>query len=85
MKLVGAMHAATVMAARKAATVVHKVVRNAQSKAKQSKATLLRLFAETKMRKEGKFSFSWRVEFETASCLLAHLLLVIIVIKSANV
>ena len=81
MKLVGAMHAATVMAARKAATVVHKVVRNAQSK-----ATLLRLFAETKMRKEGKFSFSWRVEFETASCLLAHLLLVIIVIiKSANV
>ena len=39
MKLVGAMHAATVMAARKAATVVHKVVRNAQSKAKQSNAT----------------------------------------------
>ena len=35
MKLVGAMHAATVMAARKATTVVHKVVRNAQSKAKQ--------------------------------------------------
>ena len=37
MKLVGAMHAATVMAARKAATVVHKVVR--KQRAKQSNAT----------------------------------------------
>ena len=55
--------------------------RRAQSgaqRAKQSKATLLRLFAETKMRKEGKFSFSWRVEFETASYLLAHLLLLLL-------
>ena len=59
MKLVGAMHAATVMAARNAATVVHKVVRNAKSK-----ATLLRLFAKTNMRKEGMFSFLWRVEFK---------------------
>ena len=54
MKLVGAMHAAIVMAARKAATVVHKVMRNVQSK-----ATLLRLFTKMKMRKEG----NCRVEF----------------------